>query len=79
MQLAGYAFTLPAVVRALMDAKKRCVDVKLLIDDRGNRGAASLAAQRLITGAVIALRVISVYAIHLDKYVVVDGKTTETG
>ena len=33
----------------------------------------------LIVGAGIPLRVVSVYAIHHDKYIVVDGKHTETG
>ena len=79
IRLAGYSFTSPAVVKALIDAKKRGVDVRVLIDDRGNRGAASQAAQRLVKGAGIALRVISIYAIHHDKYIVVDGTTTETG
>ena len=50
IRVAAYSFTSPAVVRALMDAKKRGVDVRVLIDDRGNRSAASQAAQRLIMG-----------------------------
>ena len=65
--------------QALMDAKKRGVDVRVLIDDRGNRSAASQSAQRLITGPGIPLRVLSVYAIHHNKYLVVDGATTQTG
>ena len=79
LRLAGYSFTSPSVVKALMGAKRRGVDVKVLVDDRGNRGAASRAAMRLVTGAGIPMRVISAYAIHHDKYIVVDGRTTETG
>lgn len=79
LRLAGYSFTSPAVVKALMDAKRRGVDVKVLVDDKGNRGASNLAAMRLIDGAGVPMRVISAYAIHHDKYIVVDGKTTETG
>jgi len=67
LRLAAYSFTSPAVVKALLDAKKRGVDVRVLIDDRGNRSAASQSAIRLITRAIIPLRVISVYAIHHDK------------
>ena len=33
----------------------------------------------LIVGAGIPLRVVSAYTIHHDKYVVVDGRHTETG
>lgn len=79
LRLAAYSFTSPAVVKALMDAKRRGVDVKVLVDDKGNRGASNLAAMRLIDGAGVPMRVISAYAIHHDKYIVVDGKTTETG
>ncbi|RYH63592.1 MAG: hypothetical protein EON54_07830 [Alcaligenaceae bacterium] len=62
-----------------VDAKRRGVDVRVLVDDRGNRGKASIAAMNLVVGADIPTRVISAYAIHHDKYIVVDGKHTETG
>ena len=79
IRLAGYSFTSPAVVRSMMDAKRRGVGVKVLLDGKGNRGQASVAAINLIVGAGIPLRVVSAYTIHHDKYVVVDGKHTETG
>ncbi|MEJ8850808.1 phospholipase D family protein [Variovorax rhizosphaerae] len=78
IRLAAYSFTSPAVVRGLMDAQRRGVDVKVLVDDRGNRGKSSIAAMNLIAGAGIPIRATS-YAIHHDKYIVVDGKHTETG
>lgn len=79
LRLAGYSFTSPNVVRALIDARKRGVDVKVLVDDRGNRGKASIAAMNLVAGADIPIKVIATYAIHHDKYIVVDGRHTETG
>jgi len=79
VRLAGYTFTSPAVVRALINAKRRGVDVKVLVDDKGNRGQSSIAAMNLIARADIPIRVISRYAIHHDKYIVVDGRHTETG
>ena len=79
VRLAGYSFTSPEVVKGLIDAKRRGVDVKVLLDDRGNRGNASLSAMRLIVAADIPTRVISAYAIHHDKYIVVDAQHTETG
>ena len=77
--LAGYSFTSPSIVRALIDAKRRGVDVRVLLDDKGNRGKANIAAMNLIVGAGIPTKVISAYAIHHDKYILVDGKHTETG
>ena len=76
--LADYSFTSPAVVKALMEAKRRGVDVKVLIDDKGNRGKTSLAAMNLIMGAGPPLRVVSSYAIDHDKCIMVDGRHTET-
>ena len=66
-------------MKGLVEAKRRSVDVTVLLDYRGNRGAASLLAIKMITEANISLRVISTYAIHHDKYIVVDGRHTETG
>jgi len=79
IRLAGYSFTSPSVVRALTDAKRRGLDVRVLIDDKGNRGKANIAAMNLLVGANIPTKVISTYAIHHDKYIVVDGKHTQTG
>ena len=79
IRLTGYSFTSPAVVKGLVEAKRRGVDVKVLLDDRGNRGQSSLVAIRMITDANIPLKVIFSYVIHHDKYIVVDGWHTETG
>lgn len=79
LRLAGYSFTSPAVVRALMDAKRRGVDVQVLVDDKGNHSRSSVAAIGLVAGAGIPVRTIAAYAIHHDKYIVVDARTTETG
>ena len=79
LRLAGYTFTSPAVVRALVEAYGRNVDVQVLVDDKGNHGRSSLIAMKLITDTGIPIRTIGSYAIHHDKYIVVDGRTTETG
>lgn len=54
-------------------------DVKALLDDKGNRSKANLAAMNLLARADIPLRVISTYAMHHDNYIIVDGRHTETG
>lgn len=79
IHLAAYTFTSPAVVRALLDAKKRGVEVMVLVDERGNHSKASQTAMRILLEAGIPLRTISVYAIHHDKYAVIDGETVQTG
>lgn len=77
--VAAYSFTSPVVARALLNAKKRGVDVRVIVDENGNRSKASLAALNLIASAGIPTRTISRYAIHHDKYMVVDKVTVQTG
>jgi phosphatidylserine/phosphatidylglycerophosphate/cardiolipin synthase-like enzyme len=79
IRLAGYSFTSPNVVRSLLAAKQRGVDVRVLVDDHGNRGRSNVAALNLVVNAGIPTRTISTYAIHHDKYIVVDRQHTETG
>lgn len=79
IRLAGYSFTSPTVVKALVEAQRRHVDVRVILDDRGNRGKASIAALNLLVGAGVQVRMTSQYAIHHDKYVVVDARTVQTG
>lgn len=81
--LAAYSFTSPAVVRALVSAKRRGVDVAVVVDHRNNlvesRSNASREAPNLLVNAGIPTRAVSSYAIHHDKYMVVDGRHLETG
>lgn len=79
IRLAGYSFTSPAVVKALIDAQRRHVDVRVILDDQGNRGKANIAAMNLLVGAGMEVRVTSKYAIHHDKFIVVDSQTVQTG
>jgi phosphatidylserine/phosphatidylglycerophosphate/cardiolipin synthase-like enzyme len=41
--LMGYSFTSPSVVKALVAAKRRGVDVQVVLDARGNEGKGSKA------------------------------------
>ena len=77
--VAAYSFTSPVVAKALLNASKRGVDVRVIVDENGNKSKASLAALNLLAGAGIATRTISRYAIHHDKYMVVDKTTVQTG
>lgn len=83
IRLAGYTFTSPAIVRALVDAKRRGVDVAVVVDYKNNlienRSNTSRQALNLLVNAGIPTRMVSVYPIHHDKYIVVDGLHVETG
>ena len=77
--VAAYSFTSPVVAKALLLASKRGVDVRVVVDENGNKSKASLAALNLLANAGIPTRTISRYAIHHDKYMVVDKVTVQTG
>ncbi|MBJ9920551.1 MULTISPECIES: phospholipase D family protein [Burkholderia cepacia complex] len=83
VRLAAYTFTSPDVVRRLIAAKRRGVDVAVIADAKentGGRGARSgQAALNLLVEAGIPVRTVSAYAIHHDKYIVADSETVETG
>lgn len=83
IRLAAYSFTSPSVARALVDAKRRGVDVAVVVDYKNNfeetRTNAPREALNLLVNAGIPTRTISVYPIHHDKYLVVDGLSVETG
>lgn len=79
IRLMGYSFTSPEVVKGLIAAKRRGVDVKVVLDDRGNHGKSSVAAISLLVNAGIPVRLDSHYKIQHDKVIVTDARNVETG
>lgn len=79
IRLMGYSFTSPEVVRSLITAKRRGVDVRVVVDNKGNRSKASQAAMNLLVNAGIPLRTNDQYKIMHDKVIITDGQNVETG
>jgi phosphatidylserine/phosphatidylglycerophosphate/cardiolipin synthase-like enzyme len=87
IRLAGYSFTSAPITQALIAAKKRGVDVKIVVDFRNNfaqcsdnkRGCSGAHAVAAAVTAGIDARVVSRYPIFHHKFIVVDGKHLETG
>lgn len=83
IKLAGYSFTSAKVVKGLIDARRRGVSVAIVVDEKNNTdsdssGKARAALSALFTaGCVVKLN--GSYAIHHDKYILVDAKHVETG
>ncbi|WP_254889026.1 phospholipase D-like domain-containing protein, partial [Salmonella enterica] len=67
------------VMHALAKAKKRGVDVRIVVDDKGNTNRASQEAMKYINLLDIPLRTVDAFPIHHDKVIIVDGNTVETG
>jgi phosphatidylserine/phosphatidylglycerophosphate/cardiolipin synthase-like enzyme len=79
IRLMGYSFTSPEVVKSLVAAKQRGVDVRVVVDDKGNRSKASQAAMNLVVNAGIPLRTNGQYKIMHDKVIITDGQNVELG
>jgi phosphatidylserine/phosphatidylglycerophosphate/cardiolipin synthase-like enzyme len=83
IRLAGYSFTSADVVRRLVAARHRGVDVAVIVDEKNNliedrSGKARIALNALVS-AGIPTRTVSVFFEHHDKYFIVDGYSIESG
>lgn len=79
VRLMGYSFTSPEVVKSLVNARRRGVDVRVVIDQNGNRSKASIAAMNVVVNAGIPLRTNGQYKIMHDKVIITDGQNVELG
>lgn len=83
VRMAAYSFTAPTVVRSLIDAKKRGVDVAVLVDFKHNiqtdKSRKAVAALNLLVNAGITTRTVSTFAIQHSKYIVIDGTHVQSG
>lgn len=79
IQMLAYAFQAPDIAQALVDAKKRGVEVRVVIDKKRNLSKTSRAAMDLVTRGGVELRTNDHFHIHHDKTIIVDGSTVETG
>ncbi|CAM3828319.1 phospholipase D family protein [Rouxiella silvae] len=79
LRVMAYSFTDQDIVKALIAAKNRGVDVRIVVDEKGNRDQYSQYAMEDVTRAGIPLRTDSDFAIQHDKTMVVDNVSVETG
>lgn len=82
IRLMGYSFTSPEVVRSLIAAKRRGVDVRVVLDWKANAGknnSAGRAAMNLLAGAGIPVRTANAWKILHDKVIIADGRNTQVG
>lgn len=82
IRLMGYYFTSPDVASALVRARQRGVDVKVVLDHKANTGErnkVSRAAMNLLVSAGIPVRTVDTYKLFHDKVIIADGRNTEVG
>lgn len=79
IQMLAYAFQAPDIMQALVDAKNRGVEVRVVIDEKRNEGKTSRSAMNFVTSNGVQLRTNDHFHTHHDKTIIVDGHTVETG
>lgn len=75
--VAAYSFTSKSVAEALLRAKKRGVDVTVVLDS--SQLTEEYSSATFLANAGIRVRIDSEHAIQHSKYVVADGETVQTG
>jgi phosphatidylserine/phosphatidylglycerophosphate/cardiolipin synthase-like enzyme len=77
IRVAAYSFTSKPIAQAMLDAHKRGVDVRVVLDSSNNKAKYSSAT--FLANSGIPTRINSRYAIMHNKYMIVDGLTVQTG
>lgn len=77
IQMLAYAFQAQDIMQALVAARQRGVEVRVVVDKKRNLG--SRAAMDFVVRHGVELRTNSHFHIHHDKTIIVDGSTVETG
>jgi phosphatidylserine/phosphatidylglycerophosphate/cardiolipin synthase-like enzyme len=83
LRVLAYSFTSAPITSALIAARKRGVDVAVLVDHRNNVADDRSGKARAALGALaltgVRVRSISAYPVHHDKVIVADRSTVQTG
>lgn len=77
VDVAAYSFSSQKIANALIEAHKRGVVVRVVLDK--SHAKRRYPAVTSLHDAGIPLRINRRYAIMHDKYIIIDGKTVETG
>lgn len=83
LDVMAYSFTSAEVTRALLNASKRGVKVRIVVDHKHNfqtdRSGKPVAALSALHTAGAQIRSVNAYAIMHDKTIVSDGRHLQTG
>jgi phosphatidylserine/phosphatidylglycerophosphate/cardiolipin synthase-like enzyme len=77
IDMAAYSFTSPTIAKALVDAQKRGVQVRAVLDK--SQLSERYSGATFLANAGVPVRIDSRYAIMHNKFLVIDGQTVETG
>lgn len=79
IKLMAYSFTSKPVVKALIAAHHRGVDISIVADSSNIKNKSGEAALSTLVTAGVAVKTVDAYRIMHDKVILVDDKTMELG
>ncbi|MFT7774385.1 phospholipase D family protein [Roseateles sp.] len=79
IQVLAYAFQASDIAQALVDARARGVQVRVVVDKKRNLNKTSKTAMDLVSRGGVELRTNDHFHIHHDKTIIVDGSIVQTG
>lgn len=77
VHVAAYAFTSRPIAQALLDARARGLDVRVVVDK--SQAAGKYSAATFLANHTVFVRVDGEYQLQHQKVVIVDGVSVETG
>ena len=78
IRVAAFSFTSRSISRALVDARKRGVDVRVIADKERNSGD-SYTAVNFLANQGVPVRMNGNYAIFHHKFMIIDSRHVQTG
>jgi phosphatidylserine/phosphatidylglycerophosphate/cardiolipin synthase-like enzyme len=79
IRMATYSFTEPKIGKALLDAKKRGVDVAIVVDQEHNGKRKQPSVAGFLKENGVRVLVATSFKIQHNKFVIVDAQTVQTG
>lgn len=77
IRVAAYSFTSKPIAVALLDARRRGVDVRLVVDEE--RSSERYSATTFLANAGVPVRTDGRHGSQHNKYLVIDERTVQTG
>ncbi|MBK4733084.1 phospholipase D-like domain-containing protein [Noviherbaspirillum pedocola] len=79
IDIAAAGLASPALAKALLEAKKRGIEVRVVLQERGSRSKSALMALNQLASAGMAMRTVTRDGARQDSYLIVDRRTVQTG
>jgi phosphatidylserine/phosphatidylglycerophosphate/cardiolipin synthase-like enzyme len=79
IEVAAGGFTSPVLAKALVEAKRRGIDVRLVLQERGGRAKPGTGVLNLLANAGMAMRIAARDGARQDSYLIIDRRTVQTG